>query len=37
MIGFAGGDVDRALGDARTGNYALVRPGQEGVEERSGE
>jgi glutathione-regulated potassium-efflux system protein KefB len=25
MIGFAGGDVDRALGDARTGNYALVR------------
>jgi glutathione-regulated potassium-efflux system protein KefB len=32
MIGFAGGDVDRALGDARTGNYALVRPAQEGAE-----
>jgi len=34
MIGFAGGDVDRALGDARTGNYALVRPAPEGVEAR---
>ena len=28
MIGFAGGDVDLALRDARTGNYALVRPNE---------
>jgi len=26
MVGFAGRDVDLALGDARTRNYALVRP-----------
>ncbi len=26
MVGLAGRDVDLALGDARTGNYALVRP-----------
>ena len=30
MIGFPGGDVDLALSDARTCNYALVRPEQEG-------
>jgi alpha-methylacyl-CoA racemase len=35
MIGLAGGDVDRALGDARTGNYALVRTDSEGAGERS--
>jgi hypothetical protein len=35
MIGFAGGDVDRALGDARIGNNALVRPAPDGVEKRS--
>jgi glutathione-regulated potassium-efflux system protein KefB len=29
MIGFAGGDVDLALRDARTCNYALVQPDQE--------
>jgi glutathione-regulated potassium-efflux system protein KefB len=28
MIGFSGGDVDLALSDARTCNYALVRPGE---------
>jgi len=37
MVGFAGGDVDRALGDARIGNYALVRPAPESVEERNGD
>jgi len=37
LIGFAGGDVDRALGDARTGNYALVCPLSEGTGERSPE
>ena len=35
MVGFGGGDVDRALGDARTGNYALVRPEPEGTETQS--
>jgi hypothetical protein len=34
MIGFAGSDVDLALGDARTCNYALVQPGPEGAGER---
>jgi len=34
MIGFAGGEVDLALGDARTGNYALVRPDPKGTEEQ---
>lgn len=32
MIGFPGGDVDLALRDARTCNYALVRPDPEGSE-----
>jgi len=32
MIGFAGGDVDLALGAARTCNYALVRDDPEGAE-----
>jgi len=35
MIGFAGGDVDLALRDARTCNYALVRPDPEGDGERN--
>ncbi|MHB8834197.1 MAG: cation:proton antiporter domain-containing protein [Candidatus Methylomirabilia bacterium] len=35
MIGFAGGDVDRALGDARTCNYALVRPDPEAAGKQS--
>ena len=33
MVGFAGKDVDLALGDARTCNYALVRPDPEGTGE----
>jgi glutathione-regulated potassium-efflux system protein KefB len=35
MVGLPGGEVDRALGDARTGNYALIHPDPGGTDERS--